>query len=121
MAFTLIELLVVIAIISLLAGLLLPVLGKAKATAQAIGCASHLRQLQFAWFLYCSDNEGRLPLIVNSGAGGYSRSLEGSWVVGNAKRDRSEDGLRGGEPLAISFLCCHLSVPGGPFDCHGPP
>jgi prepilin-type N-terminal cleavage/methylation domain-containing protein/prepilin-type processing-associated H-X9-DG protein len=109
-AFTLVELLVVIAIISLLAGLLLPVLGKAKATAQSIGCTSHLRQVQFAWVLYCSDHEGRVPLIVNSGAGGYSRSLEGSWVVGNAKRDRSEDGLQGGSlwsylSAAVIYRC----------------
>jgi prepilin-type N-terminal cleavage/methylation domain-containing protein len=60
-AFTLIELLGVIAIIAILAALLLPVLGRAKAAAQGVRCTANLQQLITAWSLYGDDHEGQFP------------------------------------------------------------
>ena len=69
-AFTLIELLVI------LAGMLLPALGKSKSKAQGIACMNNLRQMGVAFKMYPDDNRDWLVKPGNSGAEPYS------WVQG---------------------------------------
>src|SRR5947209_6409813 len=72
--FTLVELLVVIGIIALLMALLLPVVGKARESANRVKCASNLRSLGHFIVLFANDHNGRVPHGHDtpwSGGGGW--------------------------------------------------
>jgi prepilin-type N-terminal cleavage/methylation domain-containing protein/prepilin-type processing-associated H-X9-DG protein len=74
--FTLTELLVVIAVIGVLAGILIPVVGHARATGNTTRCAANLRQIGVQLLAYSADNGGVTILANDVKSDGTSRTWQ---------------------------------------------
>jgi len=59
--FTLVELLVVISIITLLMGILMPVLGRAREAARSTICMGNVRRISMAGYIYSIEGDGDFP------------------------------------------------------------
>ncbi|MCI5779689.1 MAG: prepilin-type N-terminal cleavage/methylation domain-containing protein [Lentisphaeria bacterium] len=82
-SFTLIELLVVIAIIAIMAGMMMPALGKARESGKTASCTGNLRQLAESVHLYSGTYDDFLP----SATGGWCCN-RGTWIGKNVNQRR---------------------------------
>ena len=78
-AFTLTELLTVIAIIGILAAILVPVVGRARASAHLVECTANLKALHQGFTLYAADNKRTYPAVTGNAIPGMSTT--GSWML----------------------------------------
>lgn len=108
-AFTLTELLVVIAIIAILAVFSVPAVSGAMAKGRDTKCASNLKALSGAVFVFCSDNNGLFPNpSVPSGG-----SQEDYWhrQISRYLGATNFDAFTGRTKMANPFLCPNDPTP----------
>ncbi len=95
-AFSPVELLVVIAVIAILCSLILPGLNSAKNQAKSTVCLTNLRQIQMAGINYTQNNNDALVPNKSRSLDFIQQSVAPSWVLGNAKHDRSTTNIEAG-------------------------
>lgn len=78
-AFTLVELLTVIAIIGILAGIMLPVIGKVRSSAHKVTCSANLRNAYNWLIIYAEDHKGRFPASLGPNLDTPENSGNVSW------------------------------------------
>lgn len=107
--FTLVELLIVIGIIAVLIGILMPVLGKARAQANRAACLSNVRQLGAAILMYCNDNKGYFPTCAYWDMSPAYRPYPEDWIHWQANRNLDESAIAKyvgrGEKLKTLLRC----------------
>ena len=112
-AFTLLELLVVIAMVAILAGLLLPVLSRAKGKGQETACANNLRQLTLALTMYANENQ---DLLVNNHGMLETLRRHENWV-NNVEDWLRSDGNTNLDTLKSGKLTLYLGGTAAVFKC----
>jgi prepilin-type N-terminal cleavage/methylation domain-containing protein/prepilin-type processing-associated H-X9-DG protein len=82
-AFTLVELLVVIGIIAILISVLLPALANARNKANAVKCASNMRQIYILCTMFAAEHKGRLPrpALVGNNASDINMANTNAWCM----------------------------------------
>ena len=93
LGFTLVELLVVIGIIAVLIGILMPVLSKARASANRAVCLSNIRQLGVGILMYCNDNKGWFPTCAVWEVGSAYKQYPDDWVHWQANRNLDDSAV----------------------------
>ncbi len=77
--FTLLELLVVVAILTILAGLFVPALNKARARALSLSCGHNLKRLGMAACMYSEDSDGYIAPTYYGLEGDEAIEAYGTW------------------------------------------